>query len=51
MLRRKTFIDLEKERYDQISTAIKLGTGTGGVADGYDARRKLIDCRKPEVER
>ncbi|MDZ4401890.1 hypothetical protein [Prosthecobacter sp.] len=50
VLRRKTFFDLEKERYDQIASAI-IGTGTGGVADGYDARRKLIDCRKPEVER
>lgn len=49
LLKRRTFFDLEKERYDKISGAI-VGTGTGGVADGYDARRKLIDCRRPEVQ-
>lgn len=50
VLDRRTFFDLEKQRHDQIAGAI-IGTGTGGIADGYDARRKLIDCRKPEVER
>jgi hypothetical protein len=50
VLDRPTFFDLEKQRHDQIAGAI-IGTGTGGVADGYDARRKLIDCRRPEVER
>ncbi len=50
VLDRPTFFDLEKQRHDQIANAI-IGTGTGGVADGYDARRKLIDCRRPEVER
>jgi hypothetical protein len=41
---------LEKQKYDIVSTAI-VATGTGGVADGYDARRKLLDCRKPETQR
>lgn len=50
VLKKRTFFDLEKERYDWIAGAI-IGIGTGGVADGYDARRKLIDCRRPEVER
>lgn len=50
VLERRTFFDLEKQRYDQIAGAI-IGTGTGGAADGYDSRRKLIDCRRPEVER
>jgi hypothetical protein len=48
VLARPNFFHLEKLRYDQISRAI-VGTGTGGVADGYDARRKLIDCRRPEA--
>jgi hypothetical protein len=48
VLTRPNFFHLEKLRYDQIASAI-VGTGTGGVADGYDARRKLIDCRRPEA--
>lgn len=47
VLTRSTIFDLEKLRYDLLHTAI-VGLGTGGVADGYDARRKLIDCRRPE---
>jgi hypothetical protein len=44
------FFQLEKQKYDIVSTAI-VGTGTGGVADGYDSRRKLLDCRQPETQR
>lgn len=50
VLERPNFFHLEKFRYDMIAGAI-IGTGTGGVADGYDVRRKLIDCRRPEALR
>jgi hypothetical protein len=48
VLQQPNFFHLEKLRYDQLASAI-IGVGTGGVADGYDARRKLIDCRRPEA--
>jgi len=48
VLTRPNFFHLEKLRHDQVARAI-IGTGTGGVADGYDARRKLLDCRRPEA--
>lgn len=49
VLERANFFHLEKLRFDMSAASI-VGLGTGGVTDGYDARRKLIDCRHPAAQ-